>query len=427
VDRYGGGLRYHRSLGWLAWDGTRWLVDAKEVAMAAAKATVRSIDAEVRGQRATQVEVYAKWALKSEARSHLLAMVDLAGADPALGVAIEDLDADPYLVNCSNGVYDVRTGELYPHDPARLLTRQTNAAYRPDAECPSWLRFLQRVQPDPEIRDFLQRAAGYSITGLAAWHALLLCFGNGANGKTTFLEALRHAFGDYAQQTPTSTLMRRRPGDASNDVARLRGARFVVATESEQDQRLAESTIKRLTGGDTLSARYLFKEYFDFAPSHTLWLSTNYRPRVLGTDDGIWRRLVLLPWGVTINTDEQDPDLPAKLRAEADGILCWALTGAAVVLTDGLTVPVSVIDATEVYRVEQDLLGDFLEERCTTGPGQWVTNVDLYAAYSECCKNAGESVILSNKAFTAEMLKRGFSRRRSEATGARRWEGIGLR
>jgi putative DNA primase/helicase len=425
ADRFSTILRYSRGLGWLVWDGKRWKIDAKEDALAAAKATIRSIDLEVNGLPAKKAEEYAKWAARSEARSHVLAMVDLATAEHSLSALIDDLDVDPHLVNCTNGTYDVRSGQLHPHDPALLLTHLTGAAYRPDADCPRWLDFLEQVQPIPEIRDFLQRAAGYSVLGLATSHVLLLCFGNGANGKSTFLEALRYAFGDYSQQTPTSTLMRRKPGDASNDVARLRGARFVVATESEQDQRLAEATIKRLTGGDTLSARYLFKEFFEFAPTHTLWLATNYRPRVMGTDDGIWRRLVLIPWDVTVDPDDQDPELPGALRAETDGILAWALDGAAVVATDGLTVPDVIIDATRQYRDEQDMLGGFIEECCTVSPDQWVTNADLYAAYADACKNAGE-VPLSNKAFTAEMVKRGFSRRRSESTGARRWLGIGL-
>jgi putative DNA primase/helicase len=427
VDRFSGVLRYNRQLGWMAWDGKRWELDAKERAIEAAKATIRTIDLEVRGLSAKQSKVFADWAVRSEARSHVHAMVDLATAEWTLSVGVDELDADPLVVNCSNGIYDVTSGELTDHDPARLLTHLAGARYRPDAGCPRFEEFLAQVQPDPVLREFLQRAAGYSVIGLASSHVLLLCFGNGANGKTTFLEALRYAFGDYSQQTPTSTLMRRKAGDASNDVARLRGARFVVATESEQDQRLAEATIKRLTGNDTLSARFLFKEYFEFEPTHTLWLATNYRPRVTGTDDGIWRRLVLIPWEVTVDPDDQDHDLPAVLRSEADGILQWALKGAGVVLTDGLKVPDRILDATLRYRQEQDILGGFLEERCVIGPELWVANADLYPAYSEWCKNAGESTILSNKAFTAEMVKRGFSRRRAEATGANRWVGIGLR
>jgi putative DNA primase/helicase len=396
--------------------------------VSAAKLTIRTIADEAIGLPEKAAKKFLNWAQTSESRSHVMAMVEIAAAaEVTLAASVDDFDIDPLLVNCLNGTIDLRTGELADHDATRMLTHLANSSYRPGATCPRWLSFLEQVQPDPVVREFLQRAAGYSLTGLSTAHVLLLCFGNGANGKTTFLEGLRSAYGDYAQQTPTSTLMRRKPGDASNDVARLRGARFVVATESEQDQRLAEATIKRLTGGDTLSARYLYKEFFEFTPTHTLWLATNYRPRVSGTDDGIWRRLVLIPWEITVDPDDQDPSLPQQLRDEADGILNWAIDGASVVLNAGLSIPFSISEATQQYRLEQDTLGDFIAECCVVAPDVWVSNADLYAAYSDACKRAGESLVLSNKAFTADMIKRGFRRRRAMATGANRWEGVALR
>jgi putative DNA primase/helicase len=255
----------------------------------------------------------------------------------------------------------------------------------------------------------------------------LICFGNGANGKTTFFEALRHALGSYSQQTPTSTLMRRRQGGATNDLARLRGRRFVVAAESEQDQKLGEATVKRLTGGDTLTARFLYKEFAEFSQTHTLWLSTNYRPRVAGTDDGIWRRLVLIPWNVTIPEGDQDKDLLSVLKKEADGILVWAIDGAMSWLVNGLMVPKVITDAVNQYRIEQDILGGFIEERCLLGSDLYVANTALYPTYVDFCKAAGENP-LSQKSFTTEMTtKRGFTRTRGEASGANRWRGIGLR
>jgi putative DNA primase/helicase len=425
-DHFGEFLRHHPSLGWIAWDGQRWKTDARAEIMAAAISTVRLIAQEAEGGEDEEGadEDVLKWAHKSESRGRISSMLGLA--EHRLSIDVEALDADPYVVNCTNGTFDARTGQLHPHDSTRMLTHITKAAYNPEATCPRWHRFLERVQPNPETRNFLQRAAGYSLLGLSTEHVLLLCFGNGANGKTTFLEALHHAFGDYAQQAPTSTLMRQSSHAISNDIAMLRGARFVAATESEQDGRLAEATVKRLTGGDTLTARFLRKEFMQFKPSHTLWLATNYRPRVRGTDDGIWRRLAFIPWEVDIPPAEMDKHLPAILEAEADGILTWAIEGAKEMMKNGIGIPPAIIEATHQYRDEQDILGGFLTEYCFTGVDYSEANKALYAGYCEYARTEGE-VPLSNKAFTAEMVKRGFERRRQEANGSRRWVNVGLR
>jgi putative DNA primase/helicase len=412
VDQHGTHVRHNRALGWLAWDGCRWRTDAASEVWQRAALTVRTIGD-------------AKWAARSEAWNRQRAMLELVQHQPSILVQVEQLDARPWLFNVANGVLDLEAGTLRAHDPADLLTKRSPVVYDPEAKSPKWDAFLEEVVPSSDVREFLQRAVGYSLTGLSIEQVLFLLYGVGANGKTTFLEVVRAIAGDYGQQTPAATLLSRRSDGIPNDVARLRGARFVSAVETEANRTLAESLVKRLTGGDKIAARFLFKEFFEFDTEFSLWLATNHRPRVRGTDHAIWRRILLVPFTTVIPDDEQDKHLTDTLIAtELPGILAWAVRGCVAWRTQALDPPKEVIGATTEYRAEQDILGDFIAEMCDEVADHVESAKNLYDAYRRWCDGNGERPE-TQKQFGMALAERGFERPRTSS--ARQYKGLKIR
>jgi putative DNA primase/helicase len=352
-----------------------------------------------------------KAAQRSMTAARLTAMLDVA--EPHIAVATADLDADPWLLNVRNGVVDLRTGELLDHDPNLLLTRQAGASYDPAAEPTAWLRFLDEIIPDSDERDFLQRLFGSALVGVQRDHILPIFYGVGANGKTTFVAGIRAALGSYAVKIPTSVLVGRGPdrGSATPELVKLRGARFVVADEPEAGARLRESHVKALTGSDRITARALYSDPIEFDPTHTLALVTNHRPQVQGTDEGIWRRLLLIPFTVTIPPADQDPDLAMKLAAEADGILAWTIAGCLEWQDRGLDPPVAVTAATATYRSEQDHVASFIDDECVLGDQVRAPAGQLYRAYRDWCEVNGLEPLTAT-AFGTDLTDRGFGRKK---------------
>jgi putative DNA primase/helicase len=417
VAQHGASLRYNKALGWIVWDGCRWRTDAEHEVWQRAAQTVRSL--------ATSTDPdEQKWGTRSEAWNRQRAMIELAQHLPGVPVRVEELDARPWLLNVTNGALDLETGQLRPHDPDDMLTKLAPVAYDPGAVAPRWEAFLERILPAVEVRDFLQRAVGYSFTGFSAEQVLLLLYGVGANGKSTFLEVTRSIAGDYGQQTPATTLLARRSDAVPNDVARLRGARFVSAVETEANRQLAEALVKRLTGNDRIAARFLFKEFFEFDTEFSLWLATNHKPLVVGTDHAIWRRIMLVPFTEVIPDAEQDKHLRDDLLDEAPGILAWAVRGCDAWRTGQLGPPDAVLTATRQYRAEQDLLGDFLDDRCVVEPQASETAQRLYDVYRSWCEGAGEKPV-TKKAFAAALRERGFESWRTNTE--RGYRGVRLR
>jgi putative DNA primase/helicase len=319
------------------------------------KDTVRAMFATA-GQMddAKQRQALASHALKSESARAIHSALDLAQSEAKIVVHTDSLDTDPLLLNVNTGTIDLRTGHQHPHDRGDLITKLAPIDYDPHAKAPAWQAFLDRVlEGDQALAELLRRAVGYSLTGTTGEQVLFILHGAGANGKSTFLEILRALHGDYGQQAPPELLVDRR-NIIPNDVARLPGVRCLAAAESGEGGRLNESLVKSLTGGDTVAARFMRGEWFEFTPQFTPWLATNHKPTIRGTDEGIWRRIRLIPFNVTIPPDQRDPDLPAKLRAELPGILNWALEGCLAWQADGLTNPAAVEEATAEYRAEQD-------------------------------------------------------------------------
>jgi putative DNA primase/helicase len=428
VERHGQGLRYcHTWKTWLHFDGKRWVEDESGIVSRLAKQTVRSLLHEAAEEDDDERrKAVVSWARKSERRAMIENMLGLAQSE--LSVLPIQLDADPWLATCENGTLDLRTGLLRPHRPEDFIAKMIEASYDPNAKAPTWERFLGSIMGGKaENVAFLRRAAGYSLTGDVSERVIFILWGGGSNGKTTYLETQRQLLGEYAMQTPSEVLMASRndtSGSATPELAQLKGARFVVASESEEGRSLAEGRIKNLTGREAISARRLFSSPFRFVPEFKIWLATNYRPNVRGTDLGIWSRIRLVPFTVTIAEEDQDKQLPEKLRAEWPGILAWMVQGCLEWQRDGLGVPEDVREATEAYRSDMDVLGQFLADCCVASPTSWVPAADLFEAYKKWCEKAGE-YCSSKKALGLRLSERGYEA--CKVRGTRAWRGIGLR
>jgi putative DNA primase/helicase len=427
---HGEDLRHCGALGWFAWDGMTWRADAGEAtrrAMASARVLLRlAVDvgdvAETAEQRA-QADRYLAWSRRAQGEPSIRRALELAQHIEPIATTAAVWDRDPWLLACSNGTLDLRTLELREHRREDMITRACPVAYDPAAPAPAWQAFVERVLPDAELRAFVQRALGYSLTGATGEQCLMVTHGTGANGKTTLLEAVRYVLGDYAAHAQTATLMHARERGADNDLVRLRGARFVTAVESAEGQRLDEARIKQLTGGDTITARLLYREPIEFSPQLKIWLATNHRPEVRGTDHAIWRRLRLIPWTVQIPEGERDGGLPAKLRAEAQGILRWLVEGCAEWQRGGLQAPASVLAATTEWRGDSDLVAQFIADRCVVMPGVQVTAGALYADFRAWALEQGLEP-MSQTALGRRLADAGHQQRRTSR--ARLWVGIGL-
>src|SRR5215211_7069457 len=409
----------------LIWTGSRWQRDEAGRVHRLAKETVRSIYREASEEEdEDRRKALAKHARASESETRIRAMVELAKSE--IPTSPDALDVDAMLLNVLNGTVDLRTGELRSHSREDLITKIAPIEYDPDAAAPMWEVFLERVLPSEDLRGFVQRAAGYSATGDTSEQCMFIHHGLGANGKSTFQETITAALGDYAMRTPTETLLVKRTGGVPNDVARLKGARFVTASETEEGRRLAESLVKDLTGHDTISARFMWAEWFDFKPTHALHLSTNHKPEIRGTDPAIWRRIRLIPWAVTIPPGEQDRRLAEKLRSELPGVLAWIVHGCLAWQCKGLQAPEEVRRATRAYRAEMDVLAAFLADCCVRDEDETAFAGELWGAWKRWCEETGEQAG-SQKRFGGRLAERGFLNHRDSKTGRKVWSGLSLR
>ncbi len=427
VKRHGATLRYcYPFSNWLSWDGKRWQVDDTGEAARRAKDTISRvrIEAALLEDKASRTALW-NHARNSESDSRLRAMLSQAQSEVGMAVKPEDLDFNPFLLTVNNGTLNLQNGDLRPHRQTDLITKLAPVDYDPQAECPLWESFLETIMAGkPGLTNFLRRAVGYSLTGDTSERAMFIMYGSGANGKSTALETLRAMLGDYATRTPAETLLARRDNAIPNDVAKLKGARFVSASETDEGRRLAEAQIKDLTGGDTISARFMRAEWFDFKPECKLWLSTNHRPVVRGTDKAIWDRLKLIPFNVRIPEEQQDHKLLSKLKTELPGILAWAVRGCLEWQAEGLGVPEEVRNATGNYQSEMDVLANFIADACMLTSDARAGATSLFQAYKRWCDDNGERCG-SQRGFSASLTERGFFKRRSGKTGTEEWQGIG--
>jgi len=371
------------------------------------------------------LRIATEFARSSNNASAVHSMVKLVRSEPGVAIESGQLDRDPMLLNLLNGTLDLRNGGLRNRAPEDYCTKVCPVAYDPDATCPHWDRFVREVfQADRELIAYVQRALGYSLTGNVSEQALFVCEGGGANGKSTLLNILLDLLGaDYGMKAPTDLLVARAQRSHPTELADLFGKRFVAAIETEADQRLAESLVKELTGGDRIRARRMRQDFWEFSPTHKIWLATNHLPAIRGTDEGIWRRVKVISFAASFPPARRDPGLPEKLRAELPGILNRCLQGCAAWRALGLGEPSPVSAATTMYRRDMDLVGRFLAECCVTSTEGRVRASDLYGAFKEWC-DANDEQPEGNKVFAKNLEARGFGKRTSNGV---RYLGLELR
>lgn len=426
VDLAAGRARYVPAWGkWLVYSDGRWHID---LSTAYATELGRQVALELRRLAADtpdsrEARKVFDWALASERAAGIAAMLNLARGAPGILTDHDELDQHPWLLNCRNGEVDTRTGELLPHDPAHLFTMQAPTDYLEDAHSDLWERCVETWLPDAELREFVQRIAGTAMTGHPL-ERLILNYGTGGNGKSKFYGALTAALGSYAVEGHKSLFLLERHEQHDTVRSSLFRARMVTAPETKQGDRLAEEQIKALTGGDRITARRMREDEWHFWPTHTIIMHTNHPPRVQGTDEGIWRRVLLIPWTVTIPEGERDDDLKAKLEEDRSAVLRWAVLGAMAWHADGrrLYPPCAVVDATKDYRREEDEVGRFIADWCVVGPHLKVDTRKLRSAYEEWCEIEGARA-LGATAFARDLTSRGYAQ---EPSGGGRRSRLGL-
>ncbi len=426
VNQHGQNIRHNYSRGvWLVWTGTHWADDVDGQLERLAKTTVRSIPEEAKlSESEIEFKEILKHAIASEAAGRRRAMIELARSESNVAVQAKDLDTHPWLLNVKNGTIDLRTGRLGAHRREHLLTRCLDTPYDPEAQCPIWLRFLDRIfNGNAELIAYLQRMAGYSLTASTREQVIFILFGTGANGKSTFQVTLSTLLGTYATSANTDSFLERKGDQIREDIVALDGARFVSASESAEGRRLSEVLVKQLTGGEKMRARRLHENGYEFQPVCKLWFSLNHRPRIVGTDHAIWRRIRLIPFAVTIQENEKDQSLPDKLKAEFPGILAWAVQGCRAWLHYGENPPAKVLKATDDYRRDMDVLAEWLEACCVLRPEARTPARQLYESYASYCERSGDKPA-SQRSFGGKLTERGFGEKRTETTRYR--TGIGI-
>src|ERR1700722_2574636 len=418
LTRYGYALRFVVNVGWFAWDGRRWARDEGDViARRCAQETAKAIFGELAHlANKDDLKSRAKWAISSGYSARLAAM--LSQAEPHVAITVDDVDQDPWLFNCANGTLDLRTRELSRHNPEDLITKLCPVAYDAAAPAPAWTTFLEEIfAGDTDLIGFVQRGFGYSLTGITREHVLFILHGAGSNGKSVLLETIASIFADYAKQCPSDTFAAKdKTGSGiSNDIARLVGSRLVSVVETDQDKRLAEGLVKQATGGDRMAARYMRQEFFEFSPQFKLWLATNHKPRIRGTDHGIWRRIRLIPFNVTFYDADKAPDgepvkndrLVDTFKTELQGILAWVVRGCEEWQTAGLSPAEAINEATAEYRASQDVTAAFIDDCCDIGPNDFCAAGLLYKIYKKWALDNGD-VLLNSTAFGNALAEKGF-------------------
>ncbi|MGD6845206.1 phage/plasmid primase, P4 family [Bacillus infantis] len=439
IDRHGENLRYCPPFAsWFVWQGNRWLQDLTNEVELFAKETVRYMGKSAYDMENSDLDL-VKHAVRSESMGKIMSMISLAKSEKGIPILPQELDSDTWKLNCENGTIDLKTGKLLPHNRLDLITKIAPVVYDPNAKCPNWIAFLKSIMKNDKgeeslaLINYLQKIIGYSLTGDTTEQVMFFLYGSGRNGKSTFINTIKEMLGDYASQANSDTFMVRNSERINNDIAALKGARLVSTVESEKGKKLAESLIKQLTGGETIKARFMHKDFFEYLPQFKIFFTTNHMPNIDGTDTGIWRRIRLIPFTVTIPEEKKDKKLPEKLQAELPGILRWAVEGCLKYQKEGLGLPAEVIAATKQYRTEMDNLEGFLSECCTIEPAKKATTKDLWFTYEYWCRDNGEeNDKLSKKAFLASLKEkmnaegRHFEQVRIGSNGDRGYQGIGM-
>ncbi len=419
VRMFGAQVRFVKKWNqWLIWDTKRWLRDddgdetdaepqAAGIVMEYTKYVSRSMMSMTKMvPDDAERKMWKSWCRSTDSVKGSTNMLKSASSTRGVAATPANFDRDAYLLNTWACIIDLKTGEMLNHARAHGITRLTKVSPA-DVDCPMWMAFLRRIfNEDQEVIDFVQRAVGYSLTGETSEQVLFTMYGTGRNGKTTFLNIIRELAGEYAKNTDFSSFEEKKTDQMRNDLARLNRARIVTAVEPNETRPLDEGIIKRITGDEPITARFLYGEFFDFFPTFKLWLSSNHKIKIRGTDEGIWRRVMMIPFEVVIPKGEVDKDLPKKLKKELPGIMHWAWLGAQEWYKSGLRPPQAVLAANEEYRAEMDALGDFLRQCTISEEGAEVASGQLYERYRSWAADNGEKNVLSGRAFGLRMKGR---------------------
>lgn len=422
MSRSGGGVRHARGLGFLVWDGTVWVSGEAKV-----RESLHLLGAEL---LATGDDSNRRLALKALTNRSIDAVMKELPSVPGVPVQASDFDSNHELLSVKNGTVNLRTGQLQPHAPADMITKRLDVAYHPDAPAERWNQFLTEVFPDhPELPGYMRRLIGYGITGSTSEHCFAFMHGQGSNGKSKFMNALTHVFKGVTQATQFNTFEGSvSVGQASPELAALRGARIVTASETAKYARLAEALVKQLTGGDPITCRFLNQNPFTYTPNFLLLVAGNFKPAILSQDAGTWRRVKLIPFTASFSTElgNKDTGLDAKLQAEAEGILAWAVAGAKEWYARGLGEPSSVTTATQDYRESEDRLQEWLSACTMREVNARLAPMAARRAYKEWAEDAGldRKEILSGWALAIELESRGF--KKDKKRGAWGFNGIRL-
>lgn len=428
---YKGRMLYAVGLGWLIWSGLRWQSDSRNARVLAAGLVARARQEAVLARKVPDGDKTAeslknqdmRKAISFEHKARIEAAIKLAESQQSMVVDAGELDADPYLLCARNAVVDLRTGEALPPDPDYLITKRTDIDYIPDAPCPRWERFLREVfENNGGLIDYLQRAIGYMLTGLTKEDCFFVHYGTGRNGKGTIAWILEHLGGEYTTSTDPRTFEARKESGTGEELAVLRGMRIVIASEPSENYRLNEGRIKALTGQDVISTRHLYGHRFTYRPPFKINLLTNHKPRIDGNDQAIWSRVRLLPYNVTFRGRE-DKDLKETLLRELPGIFAWAVRGAQAYFEQGLAMDDTIAAATEAYRAEQDLIGQWIAERVIEKDDAWTTCGLMHDDYKRWADDMNIKPI-SQIRLGRILKERGWVQdRRTAGTG---WRGRGL-
>lgn len=419
VDRFPTEIRYAYEPGrWYVWDGRTWRADRSGRVTELAKDVARRIFAEAAEAAGSRRSELARHAVRSSSLRSIRSMVALAASDPRVARPASRFDADPFLINTPAGIADAETGAILPHDRERLMTRITQASGDLSATCPTADAVLARAfHGRADLIDFFWRAIGYSMLGTTREQVMFVCHGRGANGKSTVIDAIVHALGDYAVTTPAATFVAkdRERGGPEPELVDLHGARFVAISEWSESTRLNEGRVKSMTGGDRITARGLHKDPFTFDVTATLWLPCNHKPKV-SDDDAIHRRLRFIPFAVQVPEAERDPRVKQAVRLEIDGIFARAFAGAQRYLRDGLGQPREVAETGADFRRATDPFARWLDECCDLGTGLDERAGMLRRSYRDWCA-ANELAPLSAEDLSARL-------RASGARAVRRADGV---
>jgi putative DNA primase/helicase len=402
AERHAGDLRYVAAWGkWLSWIGSHWRFDVTLLAFDHARQICREAASACNKNKVAVAIASAKT---------VAAVERLAKADRRLAATVDQWDADPWRLNTPAGVVDLRSGDMVPHNPEHCFTKITAVA--PGGPCPRFISFLEAITGnDLELQRYLRRALGYALTGVTTEHVLLFGYGTGANGKSVLVSTTAGILGKYHKAAPIETFTASSADKHPTELAGLRGARFVTATETEEGRRWAESKIKALTGGDTVAARFMRQDFFEYLPAFKLFIVGNHKPSLRSVDEAIRRRFHLIPFAVTIAPEDRDPDLLDKLKAEWSGILAWMVQGCLEWQELGLRPPQAVLDATAAYLESEDAVAAWMDERCERDVSAWESSTALFSSWKAWAELSGEFAG-SQKRLAQQLEARGINRMR---------------